>query len=186
MSLTASLQHLESWEARCRYVASLYCKLGTLVAVGKALGMSRERVRQLMVLGHREGWCQYQPSNKQRTCNAVAVLPAAIQEARSEKHLSALCGLGKDTGRTFFAKIGLRKADLRAMFRKNNSQFHLTRLLEIAQRLGVADTLDTTIIQADREGKAAYNSALRHFGCMKEIRKCAGISIVTNDRRWAV
>lgn len=186
MPLAASLSHLDSWEARCRYVASLYCKLGTLIAVGEVLGVTRERVRQLLAMGHREGWFQYQPSTKRNTCNAVAALPLAIKQARSGKHLSTLCGLDQQTSRKLLVSLGLKSTDLHHSFRKNNAQYHLDRLIEVAQRQGVGDTLDTTVIQSSREGRTAYNSALRNVGGIKEIRRRAGISIVTNDRRWSI
>lgn len=170
-------------DERCRYVASLYCKLGTLTAVADEIEVTPERVRQVMNEGHRNGWCQYRPSSKQSACNAVSVLPVAIKQARSRKHLSLLCGLDEHTGKNLFRAVGLSPASLESSFYKNKRQFFFDRLMSHARRLGVGDTLNTSVLQADKQGKAAYVSALRYFRSIRDMRRYAGIS--SADRRSA-
>ncbi len=163
-------------QTRCRYVASLYCKLGTLTAVGNAMGLTRERVRQIMNEGHRNGWCTYRPSSKQSACNAIPLLPDAIKKARSKEHLFRLCGLEFTTGSKLLKSLGLLNNGLTRTLRKNKQEFYMGRLLEEAERLGVKDTLHTGVLQSDPVGSNAYNLALRHIGGIQEIRKLAGVA----------
>lgn len=162
--------------ARARKVESMLCRVGTLSAVAKHLGISRERVRQIMVDGHRHGWVTYRPFYKQRACAAIVRLPAALSIAKSAKELHAQCGLDHNTGKALCQSIGITTDALRDTFMANKKAFHLQKFKAIADTLGVGETLNTSVIQSHREGKAAYNAIMRHVGGIDTARKLLGIT----------
>lgn len=177
------MEGIEARILRARKAESLICKYGTLALAAPHMGVCSERVRQILNEGHRKGWCQYRPSNKQRACNALPVIPVAIKQARSRKHLSQLCGLDENTGKKLFRDIGLSPASLETSFRENKRQFYVDLLMSHACRLGVSDTLNTSVLQADKQAKSAYVSTLRYFRSIRDLRLYVGISPI--DRRSA-
>lgn len=62
-SPTVHLERRKSREERFRLAHKLYIELGTLEAAAKEMGLTRERVRQLLVKGDRLGLFQYKPFN---------------------------------------------------------------------------------------------------------------------------
>ncbi len=57
---TGEPSKLPSMVERLKHVHQLYEDLGTLEAAGRVIGVTRERVRQILVKGSRLGW-QYKP-----------------------------------------------------------------------------------------------------------------------------
>ena len=180
------MRSVEEKIALARQAESLLCKLGSLSAAGKHLGVTGERVRQIMVDGHRSGWVKYRPSSKRRTCAAVARLPEAIRRAKSYKELWSLCGVHESTGKALLSSIGVDTAQLDATIKANRTAYHLDRLRMVAEQLGVGNTLNTAPIQATKEGKTAYNCAIRYAGGIVAVRKALGITAeVKRGRRPA-
>ena len=162
--------------AIARQAESLLCKLGSLRAAGEHLGLSGQRVRQIMVDGHRNGWVKYRPFGKRGVCAAVARLPEAIRRAKSYNELWSLCGVSRKAGKALLSSIGVDTAQLDATIKANRTAFYLNRLRMVAEQLGVGNTLNTAPIQATKEGKTAYNCAIRYAGGIVAVRKALGIT----------
>lgn len=52
----SAFTNLDARAERARDCARLYAQHKTLQAVGRAMGLTKERVRQLLTEGHRRGW----------------------------------------------------------------------------------------------------------------------------------
>ena len=180
------MRSVEEKIALARQAESLLCKLGTLSAAGKHLGVTGERVRQIMVDGHRNGWVKYRPFGKRGVCAAVARLPEAIRRAKSYNELWSMCGVSAVAGKGLLSSIGVDTAQFDATIKANRTAFHINRLRMVAEQLGVGNTLNTAPIQATKEGKTAYNCAIRYAGGIVAVRKALGITAeVKRGRRPA-
>lgn len=177
------MEGIEARILRARKAESLICKYGTLALAAPHMGVCSERVRQIMVEGHKNGWVTYRPFFKQRSCAAIAKLPQALKVAKSEAELSSLCGLDSETGRKTFRRIGLESKALRKRFAENKATFYLNRLRNVAARLGIADTLNTSVIQSCPEGKTAYNNIVRHVGGIAAARVALGVHAIVRPGR---
>ena len=170
------MRSVEEKIVRARKVESLICKFGTLGAAAKSLGVTGERVRQIMIEGHLNGWVKYRPFGKRGVCAAVARLPEAIRRAKSYNELWSMCGVSVVAGKGLLSSIGVDTAQLDATIKANRTAFHLNRLRMVAEQLGVGSTLNTAPIQATKEGKTAYNCAIRYAGGIVAVRKALGIT----------
>ncbi len=180
------MRSVEEKIALARQAESLLCKMGSLRAAGEHLELSGQRVQQIMVDGHRNGWVKYRPSSNRGVCAAVARLPEAIRRAKSYNELWSLCGVSLKAGKALLSSIGVDTAQLDATIKANRTAFHLNRLRMVAEQLGVGNTLNTAPIQATKEGKTAYNCAIRYAGGIVAVRKALGITAeVKRGRRRA-
>lgn len=159
---------------RCQELASQYCRLRSLNAVGKIHGLTREGVRQILIQGHRNGWCVYSPRVGQ-----CAVLPLIAELSKTSttwtQFSSAIrkrTGVADGTLIKLLARVGISRDRLIDQFSANRLSHYMNRFYSHAVRLGVETTFHTTTIQRDPQARVAYSRLVDGYGLgIQEIRK---------------
>src|SRR3990167_6749126 len=77
-------------DAEIRHLFELYQSLGSLRRVANQVGLTAERVRQLLNKGNQRKVCQY--SGKYRMCNRLPYLAEAFQTAESWENVARRIG----------------------------------------------------------------------------------------------
>ena len=169
------------WKTRTEELACLYERLGTLEAVAAKVGLTRERVRQILVKGRRFRVCKYEP--RKAFCNRLPLLPDAMKTATTIKELGEQLGYVGGAGiRDFFKKFGLSYRSMHKQIKANYRQALIRKLHQHAIRLGTP-ALSTTVLEADNAARVAYNNWVRNYGGIHELRKELGIEVVYR-RGW--
>ena len=167
---------VEKWRARAEELACLYERLGTLEAVSAKVGITRERVRQILAKGRRFGVCKYEP--KKALCNRLTLLPEALKTATTMKELGSQLGYVGGAGmRNFSKKFNLPYHTMPKQIRANYRRALIQKLYQHAIRLGTP-ALSTTILESDMAARVAYNNWVRNYGGIHELRKELGIEVV--------
>lgn len=174
-------QWFGQWKTRTEELACLYERLGTLDAVAAKVGLTRERVRQILAKGRRFGVCKYEP--RKALCDRLSLLPNALKTATTLTELGKQLGYINGAGlRDFSRKFNLPYHTMRKQIRANYRRALIHKLHQHAIRLGTP-ALSTTILESDKAAVVAYNNWVRNYGGIRELRKELGIEVVYR-RGW--
>lgn len=167
--------NVDLWRARTEELACLYHQLGTLDAVAQKVGLTRERVRQILSRGRRHGICKYDP--RRALCDRLPKVPTALKRAKTMKELGQSLGYAQGANIShFIKKFGLPYKDIRRQLRANYKQDLIQRLHQHGLRLSTPE-LNTTVLESDIAARTAYNAWCRAFGGVHELRKELGIQV---------
>ena len=163
---------------RVRELAQAYRTLGTLDQVAAQAGLTRERVRQLLALGHAQGWCTYDAHHVgQRVKRAKKALERAEsldQFMEQLRYKSSNAG-----GARLWDALGVTRDEAMARFRENKCRRLLKDLYAHAMRLGTPE-LCTTLLDQDVEARNCLLRVKRFVGngSIEEIRQVFGLPAV--------
>ena len=179
---------VETWRTRTEELACLYHQLGTLEKVAAKVGLTRERVRQILTKGRKHGLCKYSP--RQALCDRLPKLPEILATATTFKEVGLRLGYTANTnsGLTFLIrKFNLPRQAITKQLKANylrNLRIELaTRLQQHGIRLGTP-ALSTTILERDTAAKVDYTRWTRQFGGIHELRKELGIEVEI-EKGWS-
>lgn len=162
-------------------VKQLYDETGTLVQVAKCLGITRERVRQILERGNQYGIIEYKTSYLRGFDNLVTKISKKEFEKLFIKHgsrknlLSYLKSEFKISSNSLNAFIKLNNIDLDSLIVENKRERCKAEYLEMVQELGFHPT--TTIMQSRPKWRALWSRIGRLWGSMDNFRKEFGIPI---------
>ena len=168
-------------DVEIRHLYELYQSLGSLRRVAEKVGLTAERVRQLLEKGNRRKVCQY--SGQYRMCAKLPYLAEAFQTAESWEEVSRFIGYGQkhryqggSATKKLCRKFGIsthRQRQFRA-----NRRARLLRQCRIYMEMFHTPLLSSTILQRTAAGHAFYESLRREFGSIKHVRRQLGLPII--------
>ena len=151
---------------RWRTIHALYKQLGTLEAVGKQVGLTRERVRQILNKGKNSGLFEYNPYgypfvSKEKLIEDCKKAPSLAVVARLNNISTAY--LDK-----LFTAYSINEEDL------TTYRFEARRVRCIEQFSSFAEHIghppNTTELQRTGKGRALYNRITRYWGSIDNFR----------------
>lgn len=166
------------WMHRAEELSCLYHKLGTLEAVAAKVGITRERVRQILTKGRQHGICKYSP--RQALCDRLPKLPDVLKTASTFNEVGRQLGYAGDGLSFLIKKFNLPRRSIKKQIKENylrNLRVKLAlRLQQHGRRLGTP-ALSTTILEQDTLAKTDYTRWARRFGGIHELRKELGLEV---------
>ncbi len=151
---------------RLRKVYELYENCGTLEAVGRKMGLSRERVRQLLNSGSRLGLFEYKPYDypyisREKLIADFSMHPSLDRVARANKVTVGYL-------RKLMAAHGISDSDIKEHKSKRRQSICLEEYQCIVNVLGHHPT--TTELEADPAFRLLYNKIKRLWGSFDAFR----------------
>lgn len=169
---------------KLKQVYSLYQELGTLDSVGQRLGVTRERVRQLLRKGAVAGLFDYETTSKRKVKQLSQRLDKrtlALALERSNVHEVAR---EYGTSDTVIIKLceanQLETKELRLHARKQRC---LTEYMDVVEGLGKHPS--TFELQRQPNGRALYNRMTALWGSFPNFRKAYGITFERKANTWS-
>jgi len=159
----------------------LYDELKTLSNVGKKLGLTRERVRQILERGDKYGIIDYKPSFLKRFDDVVNNLKKEdiekflLKYGSKTKLLSNLKDKYKINMRYLDALITLHNIDLDYLILQHKKNKCISEYSDMVRELGLHPT--TTIMAKRQKWRALWTRITRIWGNMDNFRREFGIPI---------
>jgi len=175
----------EKARSNALHVKQLYEELGTYDAVGKRLGVSRERVRQILERGRRRGWYAFKPLGRMRTAAKLSTF--TVDQMRQ---LMLLSGSLSSVAKSLGCNPGLLKkwCDARGLdFEVIRQQARERKTLEeykaIVAELGYHPS--TTVLNKKKKWRALAARIQRIWGSTAVFRRAFGIEpTFVTQRPW--
>src|SRR3990167_9880200 len=148
-------------DAEIRHLFKLYQSLGSLRRVAETVGVTAERVRQLLEKGNQRKVCRY--SGQYRMCAKLPYLAEAFQTAESWEDVGHFIGYGQarnyqvgSNAKWLCKKFGISTHRQR-QFRANRRARLLRQCRDYMEMLHTP-LLSSTILQRTNRGRAFYES----------------------------
>ena len=152
---------------RLRDAYALYESLGTLEAVGRRLGVTRERVRQLLAKGTRLGLFKY--SGREHLYVPREQLLNAYRRSGSTRKAAQLCGVSPQHYRRLLTAHSIGAGHL-LRIRQLRAKCRCIRLYQLmTSQLGHRPT--TTEMQSTSAGHSLYATINRLWGSINAFRE---------------
>ena len=171
-----SLDQVESLHVqRLRLVYRLYREKGTLAKVGKKLGLSRERVRQLLDKSETLGLFEYYRLNPRLTPNVPK--KKIIEDYREQLQLKKVAMVNVISSfqlRRLLSIHGISKGELRKIFVEGQERIWLSKYNAIVEKLGYHPS--TRELQQRLNGNYLTTKIVQLWGSIHTFRKTFGIT----------
>lgn len=152
---------------RLRAVFNLYEELGTLEEVGKRMGITRERVRQLLARGTALGLFEYRPYNYPYVSKDKII--SDFVESRSLGQVARINGISQGYLKKLLTAYSISQADLSAFRKKGQKGRCVKEYSAFRDRYGHHPT--TTELQSTSKGHAISTRICRLWGSIDAFRK---------------
>jgi hypothetical protein len=151
---------------RLKKVHDLYKKCGTLEAAGKEMGVSRERVRQLLTKGSRLGFFEYRPFDYPYLSKEKLI--ADYSRYPSMSRVAHVNGIGASYLRRLITAYGITEEDLRTSRHKRSRSTCQEEYQCVVNVLGHHPS--TTELQADSSFGVLYRRIKKLWGSFDAFR----------------
>jgi len=152
---------------KLKHVYKLYCEHGTLQAVGNLLGVTRERIRQMLVKGTEQGFFRYQ--GREYPYIAKEQILAAYKASLNFQRAAKECGVSLPYLKKLLTAYGITQTELRAILHEGRKKSCINEYREISKSLGRNAT--TTDLQALKKGHNLHNKIIRLWGGIDNFRE---------------
>jgi AraC-like DNA-binding protein len=153
-------------------VYTLYCRYGTLESAGRALGISRVRVRQMLVKGARWGLYAYPPPAPPEPPIEQSALREDFARLLTQRKVAQARGLSILTIKRLCKQCGITRADYEEWRRHARVERAKEEYRQLVAQLGHHPS--TTELQSRNRGLAARILAL--WGSTSAFRKQQGVT----------
>lgn len=163
---------------RLRNIHALYEQLGTLAAVGQHLGLTRERVRQLLSKGKKIGLFDYSPREYAYVSKEKII--EDYKKTRSLCRVARLNNISTNYLDQLLTAYSITEHDLAEYRLEGRRSQCIEQFRKFADSLGHNPT--TTEIQSTNYGKALYTRITRFWGSINNFRSELSIPGVRHIR----
>jgi predicted transcriptional regulator len=175
---------------KLRQAHVLYEQYGTLEAAGREIGLTRERVRQLLVKGSQLGLFEYKPKPFEYPYVSREKLIADYTHFLSLGKVAQINRISLDYLRKLLTAYSITQSDLISCSKEARKARCVDRYNRIMDQLGHHPT--TTELQATSEGRTLHSTIRRLWGSIDTFRLELNIpkppqgsrSIREDTRRW--
>src|SRR5262245_5457313 len=164
-------EHAQRHQARLRSIYDLYRRLGTLEAVGRNVGLTRERVRQLLVSGTKLGFFKYQP--REYPYIAKDKLLADYRVSLSLDKVAELNNVPTAYISKLLTAYRVRRNELRAIGKEGRKDRCIEEYRAITSQLSHHPT--TTELQSTPKGHSLNARIVRLWGSTDAFRETLNI-----------
>jgi len=169
---------------RLRYTHRLYQDLGTVESVGKALGLTRQRVSQLLVTGKKLGLFEYKRKPHEYPFVAKEKLLADYREYLSLEQVARANGITVLHLRKLRTAYRITDKRLRSLWIAGQRARCINDYDIIKERVGHHPL--TTILQATGRGSYLCRKIVRFWGSIDAFRKELNIPALRKSRHASV
>lgn len=151
---------------RLRTIHNLYGQLGTLEAVGKQVGLTRERVRQLLTKGKKIGLFEYNP--REYPFVSKEKLVDDFKKALSLSRIARLNNISTAYLHKLFTAYSITEKELTSYRLEARRAKCIEQFRTIAESIGHHPS--STELQRVGKGRALYNRIVRYWGSIDNFR----------------